>query len=100
MYIVRLSLTSQPNCHPTSADAALVHDALWAHATPGVEIQHITVLALNSDIEVVLFLTEGLNDPKRRAKEFVSMASSASTTLRQWHLDDSPPVAPVSQRHP
>jgi hypothetical protein len=86
MYIVRLSLTSQGNRHPTSADAAMMHDALWAHATPGAEIQHITVTAINSDIEVVLFLAEGLSDPQQRAKEFVSVASSASGTLRQWHL--------------
>lgn len=86
MYIVRLSLVSQRNRHPTSADAAMVNDVLWAHTASGKEIEHITVTAVNSGIEVVLFLAEGLADPQRRAKELVTAASRASESLRQWHL--------------
>jgi hypothetical protein len=86
MYIVRISLVSQRNCHPTSADAEMVNDVLWAHAASGKEIEHITVTVVNSGIEVVLFLAEGLEDPQQRAKELVTAASRASGSLRQWHL--------------
>ncbi len=92
MYITRLNLVSSGGRVPAAADAELVRDILWQHASPEAEVQHITVTAMPYGLDVVFFFTDR-RDLKGRSLEVVSIASAASGVLSEWRvLSAIPPL--------
>ncbi|MFF0219652.1 hypothetical protein [Streptomyces vinaceus] len=57
MHIVRTLLKGAPVTTPTVQDAHLLHDLLWAHATPGDGVQHIVIRPVPHGMEATFFLT-------------------------------------------
>jgi hypothetical protein len=92
MYITRLNLVGSGGAVPAAADAELVRDILWQHASPETGVQHITVTAMPYGLDVVFFFTDR-KDLKGRSLEVVGLASAASGVLRDWRvLSAIPPL--------
>lgn len=86
MYLVHVHLANPDRPHPTEADAHLIHDALWAHATPDTGLEHIRARPGPRGIDLVLFLSHDIPDPDptRYATGFVDLAVEKSPVLRRW----------------
>ncbi|MQS13058.1 hypothetical protein F7Q99_12370 [Streptomyces kaniharaensis] len=66
---------------PTDADARLVHDALWAHATPAHQLEHVRARAEAGGITLTFFVNRRVGGPeqaKRKSADLLRRARSAT----------------------
>jgi hypothetical protein len=68
----------------SSADAELIRDALWAHASALGDIEHITVTALPEGIGIAIFLDHLADNPENLASAFLRIAVRRSPVMSQW----------------
>ncbi|HJD80910.1 hypothetical protein [Kitasatospora aureofaciens] len=66
---------------PTDADAQLVHDVLWAHATPADRLEHVRARAEAGGIDLTLFLGRavgGQEQAKAQSEDLLRRARHAT----------------------
>ncbi|MFC9266086.1 hypothetical protein ACFT25_40480 [Streptomyces hydrogenans] len=69
MRMVRARLTGRPGAEPPAVGAGLIHDLLWAHASPADGLEHIRVRSLPHGMDVVLFLAAGSDEAALRSAD-------------------------------
>jgi hypothetical protein len=68
----------------SNADAELIRDALWAHASPLGDIEHITVTVLPAGIGIAIFLNHKAANPEEQANALIRNALRRSSVISQW----------------
>jgi hypothetical protein len=86
MRMVHLILTRPDQPGPTEADANLVHDALWAHAVPGIGLEHLRVRAVPDGIDLVLFLQNNSVESGEELEQLFGSGFERSGALKPWRI--------------
>jgi hypothetical protein len=68
----------------SGADAELIRDALWAHASALGDIEHITVTVLPAGIGIAVFLNHRTENPEERAIALLRIAALQSPVMSPW----------------
>ncbi|MYS44354.1 hypothetical protein HG826_05280 [Streptomyces sp. GMY01] len=66
MRIVSVALQAQGDPAPATGICPLLHDLLWAHATPDIRMEHVRVRPTAAGLEAVLFVSAA-SDARARA---------------------------------
>jgi hypothetical protein len=68
----------------SSADAELIRDALWAHASALGDIEHITVTVMPAGIGIAFFLNHLADNPEERAMAILRITARQSPVMSRW----------------
>jgi hypothetical protein len=84
----------------SSADAELIRDALWAHASALGDIEHITVTVMPAGIGIAFFLNHHADSPEEQAMALLRTTARQSPVMGRWrgaieseancHVNDDP----------
>ena len=86
MRIIQLRLKSPAGTVPSEADAALVHDILWAHSGLESGCEHIRARAGPDAVDLSILLAEAVQDPLAQVLNLIESAARNSTYLSGWQI--------------
>ena len=89
MILIHVRLTSPEHPHPTAADAARVHDALWAHTPTTAGLEHIRARAGPDGIDLVLFVKNPTTLRFGGVADLPAALCEGLLTLRPWQITSS-----------
>lgn len=84
MRVYALTLAVPPGSTASDADAELIRDALWAHASAPGDIEHITVTILPEAIGIAVFLNQRTDNPGERVRALLRIAARQSPVMNRW----------------
>ena len=84
MHVFGITLTVPAGSTASSADAELIRDALWAHASALGEVEHITVTVLPAEIGIAIFLNQVTESQEEVLSAFLRAAGCRSPVLSRW----------------
>ncbi|MFD3699019.1 hypothetical protein ACFWUZ_23250 [Streptomyces sp. NPDC058646] len=89
MFLVHLPLTSENGLPGTESEAALLEDAVWAHAGPQHALEHVRIRPVERGMNVALFV-RALDHTSARAKAHSLLSAALSSgTARGYCLAPS-----------
>jgi hypothetical protein len=84
MTTVRLCATGRANLE---VDGALVHDALWARATPEARLEHMRVVVRPGRVDIAIFCrSAGEQQASSSAIRACELACRESPALSGWQV--------------
>jgi hypothetical protein len=86
MLLVHVRLASPEHTRPTAADAALVHDALWAHAPAAAGLEHIRARAGPDGIDLVFFIRNADSLCFGSIADLPAALRQGFLALPSWHI--------------
>lgn len=86
MLLIHVRLTSPEHTRPTAADAARLHDALWAHTPPTAGLEHIRARAGPDEIDLVLFIRNADSLSFGSATDLPAALREGLLHLQPWHI--------------
>jgi hypothetical protein len=84
VHVFAVTLAARDGRAASGADLELIRDAIWAHATPHGNIEHITVTATAPGIGIGIFLNDQADDPQGQAMRLLQETARLSPVMARW----------------